>query len=95
MSNDSQALLIQTHNRGSPSLCYSVNVQMYDPDMEKDIFFLTNNVLSTTILPKELINFDKSEFATKQCIGKTRLPHIYRGKNYIIHFICYSFFTKI
>ena len=43
---------------------------------------------------KKCIDFDKSEFSTKQRnmylttnMSKTRLPHIFRGKNYEINFM--------
>ena len=47
------------------------------------------------------MNFNKSEFARKQCkmnlttsMSKTRLPHIYRGKKYVISLICSSFESR-
>ena len=52
--------------------------------------------------PKKCVNFDKSEFATKQrkmyfttSMSKTRELHIYRGKNYVIRFFVPNFNVKV
>ena len=49
-------------------------------------------------LPKKCKIFDKSEFSPKHCKmylttsrNKTRLPHIYRGKKYVIKVISSNF----
>ena len=66
--------------------------------MEKDNFFTQARFDPKLFYTKKFANFDKSEFATKQpkmylttSMNKTRLPHIYRGKTYVINFICSSF----
>ena len=53
---------------------------------------MTSKVLAKTFLPKKCVNCDKIEFATKQRkmylttnISKIRLPHTYRGNNYVIN----------
>ena len=59
------------------------------PDMEKDIFFLTQTRFYPKLFyQKKWENFDKSEYAT---MSKTRQPHMYRGKNYVIILISSSF----
>ena len=47
---------------------------------------------------KKCINFHKRELVTKQrkmyltsSMSKTRLPHTFRGKNYVTNLICSSF----
>ena len=78
---------------------------MSNQTWKKTIFFYTRQVGSKTILPEKVRNFDKSEFATKQSklyckvylttsMSKTRVPHIYRGKNYVINLICSPFKSK-
>ena len=65
--------------------------------MEKDNFLAQAKFDPKQFYPKKRVNFNKSEFATKQrkiCMSKTRLPHIYRGKKYVIYLICSSFFLQ-
>ena len=52
------------------------------------IFFTQARFDPKLFYPKKCVNFEKSEFATKQrkiylttSMSKTRLPHIYRNKN--------------
>ena len=73
-------------------------ISRWEPDMEKDNFLTQARFDPKLFDPKKCVNFDKSEFATKQrkmylttSMSKTRLPHIYRGKTYVINFICSSF----
>ena len=64
-------------------------------DMEKDKLFTQARFDPTLIYTKKCVNLDKGDFATKHrkmylitSISKTRLPHIYRGQNYIFNLIC-------
>ena len=54
---------------------------------KKDNYFTQARFDPKLFYPKKCVNFDKSEFATKQrkmylttSMNKTRLPHIYRGR---------------
>ena len=65
---------------------------------EKKLFFTQGMFHPKLFYLKKCVNFDKSEFATKQHemylttrISKTRLPHIYRGKNCVNNLGCFSF----
>ena len=76
----------------------SICADSSNSDMEKDNFLTQARFDPKPFYPKKCVNFDKGEFATKQrkmylttSMSKTRLPHIYRGKNYVINFICSSF----
>ena len=57
---------------------------------KKTIFVTLARVDPKLFCLKKCVNFDKSEFATKQrkmylttSMSKIRLPPIYRGKNYV------------
>ena len=65
---------------------------------KKTIFLHKQGLIQNHFNWKKCINFDKSEFARKQhkmClttnISKPRLPHVNRGKNYVINFVFSSF----
>ena len=68
-------------------------------DMEKNKHKFTQVMFDPKLFYlKKCVNFDKSELAIKQykmylttSMRKTRLPPMYRGKNYVISFI-YLFF---
>ena len=64
----------------------------------KDFFLHKQGLIKNYFNHKKCVNFDKSEFASKQRkmylttrMSKTRLPHIYGGKNYVNILICSYF----
>ena len=67
-------------------------------DMEKDNLFTQQRFDPKLFSLKKCVNLKKSELTTKQLkiflttsMNKTGLPHIYRGKNYVVYLICSSF----
>ena len=63
-----------------------------EADMEKYNLFTQASLEPKLFYPKKCVNCNKSEFATKQrkmyftkSMSKIRLPHIYRGNNYVIN----------
>ena len=78
------SLSSQKYNRRTENIFH----QPLTPYMVKDHFFTQARFDPKLFYLEKCLNFDKSEFATKQrkiylktSISKTRLPHIYRGKN--------------
>ena len=70
-------------------------------DIIKDNFLTQARFDPKLFYPKKRVDYHKSEFAIKQremglttSISKTRLPHLYRGNNYVINFICSPFKSK-
>ena len=69
--------------------------------MEKENFLTQAWFDPKLFYPKNCVNFNKRDISTKQCkmllttsISNTRLPHIYKGKNYVISLACSSFESK-
>ena len=68
----------------------------------KKTFFYTQARFDQNLFyQKKCVNFNNSEFATKQqkmylktSMSKTRLLHIYKGKNYVIILICFYFLSN-
>ena len=78
---------------------HKAKANSFPADMERHFFFLhKQGLIQHYFTTKKGVNFVKSEFATKQrkmylttSMSKTRLSHIYRGKNYVFYFICSPF----
>ena len=91
------------------SRCFSVSAEtvlivsratIYTQTCKKTIFY-TNKVWSKKNSPKNIRKFQQKWICNKtaynvfdRSVSKTRLPHIYRGKNCVNNLICSYFLSK-